>query len=225
MSQNVQAVTLHRWNHPSNIWIAGPTQSGKTDFASKMIRYRKHLFRPPIHDVVFVYSVWQPKYDQLRDEHVDDIVWVNGLPQDPFKYFKKTPGLLILDDSMVESEQRASDVIKWFTKGSHHRNVSIAILVQNLFPKQLRDLSLNAHLLVLFNNPRDKSQVKRFIAQAFPEEGQRIKNAMAYAFERPYRPLIVNTHQQTPSAYSLTCDVFPEDLKQSKEPFPQVLLP
>ena len=225
MTSNVQAVTLHRWNHPSNVWIAGPSQCGKTDFVVKMIRYRKQLFRPAIEHVVFVYSVWQTKYDQLRDEHGNDIEWVNGLPQDPFKFFKKTPGLLILDDAMIESRQRSSDVAKWFTKGSHHRDVSIAILVQNLFPKQLRDLSLNAHILVLFNNPRDKSQVKRFIGQAFPDETERIKNAMNYAFERPFRPLIVNTHQTTPSHYSLTCDMFPEDLKQSNEPFPQVLLP
>jgi len=46
-----------------------------------------------------------------------------------------------------------------FTKISHHRNVSVVYLTQNVFDKNkyARTISLNAHYLVLIKNPRDAS--------------------------------------------------------------------
>ena len=46
-------------------------------------------------------------------------------------------------------------VANLFTKGSHHRNVSVVFLAQNLLPKNkcARTMSLNAHYIVLFKNP------------------------------------------------------------------------
>lgn len=85
---HIQTVRVHRWNHPVNIWIAGPTQSGKTEFVKKMIRHRKTLFRPSIQEVVIIYSMWQDTYDEMKNEF-PDIIWVRGLPNNPFKYFKK----------------------------------------------------------------------------------------------------------------------------------------
>ena len=45
-------------------------------------------------------------------------------------------------------------IVDLFTKGCHHRNVSILYLTQNVFPqgKACRDISLNTQYLVLFNN-------------------------------------------------------------------------
>ena len=68
--------------------------------------------------------------------------------------------LIIFDDLMTEAkcDQRIADL---FTKGSHHRNISIVYLTQNVFPqgKACRDIALNTHYLVLFNNPIDRQQV------------------------------------------------------------------
>ena len=68
--------------------------------------------------------------------------------------------LIIFDDLMTEAkcELRIADL---FTKGSHHRNISIVYLTQNVFPqgKACRDIALNTQYLVLFNNPIDRQQV------------------------------------------------------------------
>ena len=65
--------------------------------------------------------------------------------------------LVILDDLMSEADDR---VTKLFTKGSHHRNISVMFIVQNLFGKnkEQRTISLNSHYLVVFKNPRDSSR-------------------------------------------------------------------
>ena len=61
-----------------------------------------------------------------------------------------------------------------FTKGSHHRNVSVVFLAQNLFPKNkfARTMSLNAHYIVLFKNPKDTSQFANLARQMYPKQWQ-----------------------------------------------------
>jgi hypothetical protein len=57
-----------------------------------------------------------------------------------------------------------------FTKGSHHRNLSIIYIVQNIFHqgKEMRNISLNAHYIVLFKTPRDKQQIYMLARQINP---------------------------------------------------------
>jgi len=64
--------------------------------------------------------------------------------------------LLVIDNLMQETDGTVANL---FTKGSYHRNVSVVFLAQNLFPtnKFTTAMSLNAHYMVLFKNPRDAS--------------------------------------------------------------------
>ena len=215
------------WEHPSNIMIAGPSKCGKTEFVRKMIRHTSWLFKPAIHQVVFSYGIWQEAYDEMKEEFGTKVKWVRGLPEQPFSLFhpNKGPGLMIVDDLMGGTGAKQDQVSKWFTKGSHHMNMSMAILVQNVFPKNLRTVSVNADIMVLFDNPRDQSQIKRLMSQAFPGKMAWIKSALTHAYSRPFRPLILNFHQSTPQELRLTMDLFPEDLKESKSPFPKAILP
>jgi len=64
---------------------------------------------------------------------------------------------MILEDLMSETNQLLANM---FTKILHHRNVSVVYLTQKVFDRNryARTISLNAHYLVLFKNPRDASQ-------------------------------------------------------------------
>ena len=77
--------------------------------------------------------------------------------------------IIVLDDLMSEAncDQHIADL---FTKGSHHRNVSVIYLTQNLFPqgKACRDIAFNTQYLVLFNNPIDRQQVATLSKRIFP---------------------------------------------------------
>jgi len=74
---------------------------------------------------------------------------------------------LVLDDLMSETND---DVANLFTKGSHHRNVSVMFLTQNLFYKNrhMLTISLNSHYMVLFKNPRDAGQFSVLVRQMYP---------------------------------------------------------
>ena len=84
------------------------------------------------------------------------------------KIHRREPTLLIIDDLMQETNDTVANM---FTKGSHNRNISVVFLAQNLFPKNkfARTMSLNAHYMVLFKNPRDVSQFANLARQMYPK--------------------------------------------------------
>ena len=82
------------------------------------------------------------------------------------------PSLIILDDLLQQVYSK--DVCDLFIKGSHHRNIRILLLTQNIFHQgtNCRDISLNAKYLVLLKNVRDKNQFTFLERQAYPEHSQ-----------------------------------------------------
>ena len=108
--------------NPATILILGPSNSGKTFFVSKFIKNLDCLMSPLPERIVWCYSIWQKAYDQIEAD------FIQGIPD--FNYFDGRPTLVILDNLMG---QKLETVTKFFTRGSHHLNLTIFYLVQNLF--------------------------------------------------------------------------------------------
>ena len=79
-----------------------------------------------------------------------------ALEQD--SYFDVNKRNLIAFDDQIIDASKDKRILTFVTRGSHHRNLSVIYIVQNLFHqgKGSRSISLNSHYLVLFKNPRDK---------------------------------------------------------------------
>ena len=97
-----------------------------------------------------------------------------------------------------------------FTKYSHHKNVSIIFITQNLFhqKKNSRDISLNAHYIVAFKNPRDKLQFSHLSRQIFPGQQNYALEAFADATHKPHGYLFVDLKQQTPDHMRFLTNIF-----------------
>jgi len=91
--------------------------------------------------------------------------------------------LIILDDLL--NEVYSKDVCDLFTKGSHHRNISIILIAQNLFQQGrfYRDISLNAKYSVALKNVRDKSQLQYLARQVHPEDSDSLYKSYLEATE------------------------------------------
>ena len=89
----------------------------------------------------------------------------------PIWFPKRKGGLLVLDDLMEEggNDKRVLDV---FTKHSHHQNITLMYLCQDMFPlgKFTKSISRNAHYIVRFKNPRDQLGMRNLLLQAFPTQ-------------------------------------------------------
>ena len=104
--------------------------------------------------------------------------------------------LIILDDLMDETDQR---VALLFTKKSHHRNISLMYIVQNLFHrgKHHRTIRHNAHCMVLFNNLTDVSQIMALAHQMYPRRTEFFLEAFARATARPHGYMVIDMKQNT----------------------------
>ena len=113
---------------------------------------------------------------------IPGIEFVKGIPaniEDEHFLNPAIRNLIVIDDLMSEAsnDNRICDL---FTKGSHHRNLSVICLVQNLY-YQLNEsrtmscftMSLNSQYLVLFNNPRDQQQVMVLARQMYPGKSEK----------------------------------------------------
>lgn len=107
------------------------------------------------------------------------------------------PRLVIIDDLMNETN---SDVVDLFTKGSHHFNVSVMYVTQNIFNqgRGRRTISLNAHYIVVFKNFRDRIQNHRYIQEAYKD-----------ATNDPFGYLLFDLKQSTPDLYRYRAHIFP----------------
>jgi hypothetical protein len=120
------------------------------------------------------------------------------------------PILLIIDDLMSEIN---SDTEKIFTRMSHHRNISVVFIMQNLFPKNkfARTMSLNAHYMVLFKNPRDAGQFAVLAKQMYPNSNKFAVEAYKDATGCPYGYLLLDLKPDTDERFRLRTNVFPEE--------------
>jgi hypothetical protein len=98
-------------------------------------------------------------------------------------------------------------IVDWFTRKAHHRNTSVIYITQNLFDRapQYRTISLNAHYLVLFKNPRDKSQIGVLSRQL---QMPHLLPAYEEATGKPHGYLLVDLSPQTPEELRLRSQLF-----------------
>jgi hypothetical protein len=132
--------------------------------------------------------------------------WV---PQE-FSNKRGKPSLKILDDLL---NHIYSEVV-WdlFTKGSHHQNISVILITQNLFRqgRNCRDISLNAKYLALLKN-RDKNQVTYLARQVYPEHSGSLYNAYLESSQKPHGYVILDFTQDMNDLLRFRTNIFPDE--------------
>jgi len=194
-----------RWKHPFTAIVAGPSGSGKSHFVMKFIASIDEMCDAEFENIFWHYSEWQPGYNNLKN-----ITFKEGIP-DMSDFDGSRSNLIIIDDLMRESDGRVVDL---FTKGCHHRNISVFYITQNLFHqgKGARDISLNAHYIVCFKNPRDRAQIRHLAQQVFPENSKFIQESYSDATAKPHGYLVLDMKQSTPDEIRFRADIFPDDV-------------
>ena len=198
------------WIHPSTGVVAAPTFSGKTVWVRKLIE--EQAVQPSPQVVVWFYSVVQPAYEEMLTTCPCKIVFHQGLPEgDLGIYFDKLgPGrkFIVLDD-LMQSVVNDGRVTKLFTQGSHHKDLSVLYITQNIFSqgKESRNIALNAHYLILFKNPRDKMQIMHLSRQMYPRKTQILLESYEDSTRRPFGYLMICLRADVDEMYRLSTNV------------------
>ncbi|KAK6175873.1 hypothetical protein SNE40_014250 [Patella caerulea] len=192
-----------RLKTPFTCMISGPTQSGKSQLVRRLILELPQVVDQPIDRIVWCYGVWQPLYEELAGI----VEFVEGLSA---SLNPKERTLLIIDDLMDETTDKVS---KLFTRGSHHENTSVIYIVQNLFHKgkHHRTISLNAHYMIIFKNPRDMSAITQLAKQMYPGKTNFVRESYEDATRKPYSYLFLDLKSTTPDLLRLRSSIFPRD--------------
>ena len=207
------------FQHPFSMMVTGPSGSGKTEWTRKLLL--SSLIHPPPDRILWCFGQWQPLYEDLQ-KRIPWIEFVHGIPDylhSPQFINPDKRNLIVFDDLMTEAkcDQRIADL---FTKGSHHRNISIVYLTQNVFPqgKACRDIALNTQYLVLFNNPIDRLQVATLARRIYPTTSAVFMKKFEEATSPPYGYLVVDLKSSTPEQARLQTDIFESQNQQAFAP-------
>ena len=83
------------------------------------------------------YGIYQPTYDEMQ-RTIPNLTFIEGVSSDLESMINPSiRNVVVLDDLMQElsNNERISSL---FTKGCHHRNLSVIFLLQNIFHRGKR---------------------------------------------------------------------------------------
>lgn len=200
------------FRHPCTIRVAGPSQCGKTRFVRMLISHPGY-FTPPPSRVIWCYGIENEEQNkEIEKDCIYPIYFHQGIPDLQDLRAKKN-SLIIFDDLMEESSS-SLEVANLFTKGAHHDNISIILIVQNLFHQgsKSRSISLNGNYLVMFKSPQDKGPINTISSRAsFPNKAV-LKDAYNQATERANSYLVMDFTQQTCDDKRLCSNILPDEI-------------
>jgi hypothetical protein len=171
------SIMTFKWNHPFTCTVAGPTGCGKTVFVSNFLENLELMIDTKVEEIIWCYGVSQKFHSEIGKKLKVPIRFFEGIPQlDEITTLNSGPKIVIIDDLMCQVD---GNTVDFFTLGSHHRNLSVFNLIQNVHHqgKGQRDISLNSQYMVYFNNPRDRAQVAHFARQVDPQNAKFIIEA------------------------------------------------
>ena len=112
------------------------------------------------------------------------------------------------------NEVYSKEVCQLFTKGSHHRNISVILITQNLFhqARYCRDISLNAKYIVLLKNIRDKNQFTHLARQVYPEDSAGLYKAYLDSTKNSHGYFLLDFSQDTDDQLRFRTNIFPDEV-------------
>jgi cytidylate kinase len=200
-----------RWKNPVSIVLSGPSNSGKSTICFNLIRHREHFFMSNtklkvLYHLPARHKIYVPP-EILADRGV---TFHEGNPD--FSAINE-PCIIFMDD--LGSEINA-DVVEAYTRYSHHKQISVVLIVHNIFQRDsknyFRTISLNTSVFFLTNNPRDRRQISTLASQIMPTNSKLIVDAYNDAIStRSYGYLCIDCSQNTKNKLRLRTNLFPED--------------
>jgi len=174
----------------------------------ELLQQMTSKIQPPPQRVIWLYKRWQKLYDVIKNT-VPNVEFMKGIPinldSDDFIDPQRC-NIIVLDDMAAEIA-KDDRVTSLFTEGSHHRNLSVIALNQNLFMSKDPTQRRNCHYIVLFNNPVDKQLIATLARQMYPSKPKELIRQFDNAVSRPYGYLLLDLKPNTRESLRMRTDV------------------
>jgi hypothetical protein len=194
---------------PFSCLVAGPSQSGKTTLLLSILKHARQMINPAPDRIMYCYEQEQEAFST-----VPGIELHHGLP-DTQDFDPRIHNLVILDDLMDQADCNPA-IQKMFTVDTHHKNISIFFITQNLYSKGkcMRTISLNTNYMLIFNNPRDRQQIRNLSRQMFPNNGKFLSECYDDATEaKHFGYLFLDLTQKTKQKHRIQTNILPRETR------------
>ncbi len=210
---------------PSRLVISGPTMSGKSSFALKLIKYQKDVYSHTFERIVYCLP---QAFIHLHDDFIkklkeafNKIEICEGLPDVEELYLtsdKNSHKLLILDDMMTQVFA-SGKMLELITSTSHHCNISVVIICQSLFLPAKHRLTLirNCSEKVIFHDKVDQNQLQILSRHIFPSKPNFLRDCFNILFDinvsKHLRYLLIDASMlsELPPNAIVRTNIFPMD--------------
>ena len=206
-----------RLKTPFSLILAGASGSGKTTWLEKFLKVLNKITDggEKYQKLLWFSGSNQPElFERIRSTFKGTTRVYNTIDKEIYGKIEKEGknSIIVIDDLMHEMSGN-QDIGKLFTKGRSHLNCNVILLWQNVFPKgpEMRNLSINAQHIVIFKNPRDKSQIRFFAQQVAPGKVNKFLDVFNYCTKRSYGYLHCDFSQNTPEEIRYKTNIFPDE--------------
>lgn len=193
---------------PFRYIIYSNSGGGKSTLASELIENRRNCMENAPEKVLYFAKF----HTSVPKNIINDVEFRSGLPnEEDLEKDYKAGVLFILDD--LQHILFDSPIIALLFQQSRHKNISIIVLSQNLFPKGKiqRDISLNCNGIFLLRTCRDLSSVKTLSFQLSPIKPYKLSEIYLRFANEPYKYIFINLGVDTPDLLRYTSNLFSQD--------------
>ncbi len=193
--------------------VSGASRAGKTTWVIRLLKNMDQMYTEKVYGVLWCYSIWQPKFDQLERE-IPNIQFHRGIPSEEMieQFADGSSHKLMVIDDQVDSITKSETVQDICLRGSHHRRLSLVYMTQNLFfqGRYAKSIQVNTCYNVLLANPRDVTQIATLSRQVFPHKSKAIVEAFEdITTHTKFGYLVVDTSPYAKPEYKLRTNIFP----------------
>lgn len=192
--------------HPWCMIVSGPSGAGKSVWVKRLIQRASSVSAPAPKKIYYFYTEYQSMFSEMTN-----VQFIQGLSESVIEKLGNEPCWVILDDLMNDASE-SQIVSDLFTKMSHHRDISVILLLQNFFAKgkQMRNITLNSSYIVLMKNPRDKNIATYIGRQLYPNKMKKFRQIYDDVTREPYSYLFIDLKADTPEEIRLLSHVLGE---------------
>ena len=152
-----------------------------------------------------MYNVEQDFMKTWNMEEKHTIKVIKGLDFDKMDTSK--PSLLVVDDLILSGKNK--DMAEMFILGSHHNQISVFYITQNLFPNcpLFRLMNSNSHYFILFNSQRHYRQINTLAQQMFcGKDLKRVTNAYLRSSKQQRGFILLSLVPEIPKGLTVLTD-------------------